>query len=544
MTETRDFQWNRRQVLVAATGLALSTRLSFAAASGDVRCLIFDYEGKPLGSDAMKRFHLCDLKMRPFTLEPKITTGEIQFTPPANRPFRIALPLKVPTFGEVFVYADNQGQGYTPQSLGKASPLVLNYAFAVDRMATVRNLAADCAKQSVDISPDLQRRIDAAGASLKRAQAAKGDQAALVRYSNESLRDSLWAGDLLCFARAKARIARSGARPGFLFGCNGFTMDNSDFRRTFAALFNYTTMPIYRGWVEPVKGHPDYSHLDHLLDSLAGTQILPKIHPLVWLQTEATPQWEKNLSYDETKKIVVSRVRESVGHFRLRGHVYDVVNEAHVQPEANSGMAGFTREQNVDLTVSALNAAREIDQTCFRIINVTGTWADYYMAHDPLVGQQSPYDYYAMMRDAKADYETIGLQYYHSGRCLVECERDIETFEDFGKPIHITELGFPSSPKLDPDLSFGGGGPYWGGGPGGANMVWHGDTFTEDTQAEWAEQFYTIAYANPRIRAISWWDMQDWKSAAISYGALVRRDGTPKESYKRLQALFAKWHEA
>jgi GH35 family endo-1,4-beta-xylanase len=525
-------------------GLALSTRLSFAAASADARCLIFDYEGKPLAADAMKRFHLCDLKMRPFTLEPKITTGEIQFTPPTNRPFRIALPFKVPTFGEVFVYADNQGEGYTPQSLGKASPLVLNYAFAVDRMVTVRKLAADCAKQNVDISPDLQHRIDAAGASLKRAEAAKSDQAALVRYSNESLHDSLWAGDLLCFARAQARIVRNGARPGFLFGCNGFTMNNPDFRKTFAALFNYATMPIYRGEVEPVKGHSDYSHLEYLLDSLAGTRILPKIHPLIFLISEATPEWEKNLSYDETKKIAISRVLESVGHFRHRVHIYDVVNEAHVQPEANTGMAGFTREQNVDITVSALNAAREIDQTCFRIINVTGTWADYYMSDNPLIGQQSPYDYFAMLRDAKADYETIGLQYYHSGRCLVECERDIETFEDFGKPIHITEMGFPSSPKLDPDSSWGDGGPYWGGGPGGANMVWHGGTFTEDTQAEWAEQFYTVAYSNPRIRAISWWELQDSKTPMISYGSLVRRDGTPKESYKRLQALFAKWREA
>jgi hypothetical protein len=165
------------------------------------------------------------------------------------------------------------------------------------------------------------------------------------------------------------------------------------------------------------------------------------------------------------------------------------------------------------------------------------------MVRNPLIGQQSPYDYYAMLQDAKADYETIGLQYYHSGRCLVECERDIETFEDFGMPIHITEMGFPSSPKLDPDSSFGSGGPYWGGGIGGANMVWHGDAFTESTQAEWAEQFYTIAYSNPRMRAISWWDMQDWKTPAISYGALVRRDGTPKESYKRLQALIAKWRQ-
>jgi hypothetical protein len=69
-------------------------------------------------------------------------------------------------------------------------------------------------------------------------------------------------------------------------------------------------------------------------------------------------------------------------------------------------MKGFTREQNVDLTVQALRAARDMDQTCFRVINVTGTWADYYMSDKPLVGQQSPYDYFRMLLDAKGEFET------------------------------------------------------------------------------------------------------------------------------------------
>jgi len=535
-------QWNRRQVLAAA-GLALSTPLA-SAGNAVARCLVYDHEGQPLAAETMRRFHLCDLRMRPFTLEPKTSKGEIQFTPPADRPFRIAMPLTVPGFGEVFVYADDRGSGYTPRSLAQAGPLVLNHAFAVDRMATVRKLAAECAKLNVTLPAELVHRIDAAGASLERADAAKADRTALVRHSMESLRESLWAGDMLVFARAQARIARQGARPGFLFGCNGFFMDDSAYRRTFQGLFNYATLPIYRGWVEPKKGQPDYSHLDHLLDALSGTTILPKIHPLIWLEPESTPEWEKNISYDETRRLAVARVRESVAHFRHRVHIYDVVNEAHVQPESGRGMAGFSREQNVDLTVEALRAARDVHPSCFRIVNVTGTWADYYMSRKPLAGQQSPYDYFAMMRDGKADFETIGLQYYHSGRCLVECERDIETFQEFGKPIHITEMGFPSSMELEPKVGEGAGGPYWGGGPGGAHMLWHGDVFSEATQAEWAEQFYTMAYSNPNVKAISWWDMADGSSNAISYGALVREDGTPKESYKCLQTLIAKWRQA
>lgn len=538
-----EMQCNRRQMLATA-GLVFSARMSTAAGNAVARCLVYDHQGQPLPAEAMRRFHLCDLRMRPFTLEPKIAAGEIQFTAPAGRPFRIALPLTVPGFGEVFVYADDRGAGYTPRSLAKAGPLVLNHAFAVDRLATVRKLAAECAKLNVTLSPELQRRIDAAQAALERADAAPSDRIALVRHSMDSLRESLWAGDMLVFARAQQRIARQGARPGFLFGCNGFGMaSGGTYRQNFQALFNYTTLPIYRGQVEHQKGHPDYSRLEGLLDALNGTTILPKVHPLIWLEPEITPAWLKNISYDETKRLCLSRVRESVGRLRHRVHIWDVVNEAHVQPEAGRGMAGFTREQHVDLTVEALRAARDMDPTCFRIINVTGTWADYYMSSKPLAGQQSPYDYFRMLLDAKADFETVGLQYYHSGRCLVECERDIESFQDLGKPIHITEMGFPSSMQLEPNMGGGAGGAYWGGGPGGAHMLWHGDEFTETTQAEWAEQFYTVAYSKPWVNAVSWWDLADG-GGAISYGALVRADGTPKESYKRLQALFAKWRQA
>jgi len=71
MSET---QWNRRQV-IAAAGLALGTRWSTAASSAAARCLVYDYEGQPLAAETMRRFHLCDLKMRPFTREPKITAG-------------------------------------------------------------------------------------------------------------------------------------------------------------------------------------------------------------------------------------------------------------------------------------------------------------------------------------------------------------------------------------------------------------------------------------------------------------------------------------
>lgn len=540
-----DAGYNRREFLAMAS-LALSVPAissAFAETSGEVQCLVYDAQGQALPPSAFERFHLCDSLMRPFTILFRADSGQVRFTPPSDKPFRISLPLTVPGFGQVFVYTDDSGPGYTARSLSQRNPLVLNYAFARDRMAGVRRVESDCKQLGVVISPETQQRIDAAQASLRRAEQADIDRAAQVRASMESLRDSLWAGEMLVMARARNVIARRLPRKGFLFGCNGFglapgypeTLDQ------FAALFNYTTIPIYEGWVEPEKGHPDYSIFEAALNTLIGTTIMPKGHPAIWLEPENTPKWLQNLSYDETKQYCLEHVRQAISRYRHRVHVWDVVNEAHVQPEVDRGMNGFSREANVDLTVAALRTAHETDPTCFRIVNLTGTWADYYMGEHPAgtqwqrhpaPWQQSPYDYLGMLGDAQAQFEAIGLQYYHSGRDMLEWERDLESFNHFGKPIHITEMGFPCSLAPFPGQEKY---AYWGGGNGGEAMTWHNE-FTETVQADWVESVYTIAYSKPWIEAISYWDFN-----GKGHDGFVTTEGKPRESYDRLKALLTKW---
>ena len=536
---------NRREFIsLGSAALSLpAISPALAEVSGEIQCWVYDAEGRPLPPTALERFHLCDSLMRPISVPFESGSGEVHFKPPADKSFRIALPLNVPGFGEVFVYADDGGTGYTDRSLARANPVVLNYAFARDRMATVRGVEADCRQSGVVISTETQERIDAAQSSLRRAGSAGADRTAQVRASMESLRDSLWAGEMLVLARARTAVERRLPRTGFLFGCNGFGLAPGypETLKQFAALFNYATIPIYEGWVEREKGHPDYSVFEAALNTLIGTTIVPKGHPGIWLEPENTPKWLQNLSYDETKEYCLRHVKQAISRYRHRVHVWDVVNEAHVQPEVDRGMNGFTREENVDLTASALRTAHEADPSCFRIVNITGTWADYYMSEHPdgtqwqrrpASWQQNPYDYLSMLRDAEAGYEAIGLQYYHSGRDMLEWERDLESFNHFGKPIHVTEMGFPCSVA-----SFPGQGKYafWGGGNGGEAMTWHNE-FTESVQADWVESVYTIAYSKPWVEAISYWDFN-----GRGHDGFVQEDGTPRESYHRLQNLLEKW---
>lgn len=524
----------RRECIITMGAVAVMPAATGAV--GPAHCIILDEHGEPVPSEALARFHICDLLLRPSTIDPIFAPGKVSFEPPA-KPFRISVPLRVPGFGQVYLYADNRGAGYTRASLAKSGDLLLNYEFAAGRLATVRSLADDCRSLGVVIPAATEGRITAAAELLQKAEAAQRDRAACARLAMESLRESLWAGEALVYERAKYRIAKQAPRPGFLFGCNAFLFATGPewYRERYSQLFNYATIPFYRGLVEPRHGEVDYSQAEGILNALDKSPILVKGHPLIFLVAESTPAWLKNLPFAETRALCVSHVREAISRFRSRVHVWDVVNEAHVQPETGTGMAGFTREQNVELTVSALKAARETDPTCFRMVNNTGTWCDYYMGRKPAPWQQTVYDYITMLKEAGAEYEAVGLQYYHSGRDMVEFERNLETFKDFGKPVHITESGYPSSSEEVPESS------WWGGGPGNAKLVWHGEQFTESSQADWFEQFYTIAYSKPWVQAISTWDFAD--PAFIPHGGLLNQDGTPKESYRRLAALLAAWRQ-
>jgi len=141
------------------------------------------------------------------------------------------------------------------------------------------------------------------------------------------------------------------------------------------------------------------------------------------------------------------------------------------------------------------------------------------LSRNPAPWQPSPYDYLVMLRDAKAEYEVIGLQYYHSGCDLLEWERDLESFNHFGKPIHITEMGFPSSlaPYIGQEKY-----AYWGGGIGGEAMVWHGE-FTATIQADYIESVYTLADSKPFVEAITYWDFNP-----IGHDGFIRGDGAQR----------------
>lgn len=471
-------------------------------------CKILDAAGAPVPLAFLRSFHCCDFLMRPVAIAPKFAPGEVRFAAP-DKPFRIALALAVPGFGQVYVYADNRGRGYTPESF--TEPLSLNAEFAAGRLESVRRLVEDCARSGIILPAATQRRVEAAAALLAQSK------------HFESLAEGLWAGEEIVFERTRQVVERRGARPGFLFGCNsfGYPKWGKPYADRFGALFDYATLPFYVTSVEKIEGQPDYSRIEKILGWLDGTAILKKGHPLVWMNPKVLPAWLKGKTFEEARRIATGYARRSVLRFRGRIHVWDVINEAHLQNALD-----FTAAEQIEITRAATEAAREADPTCFRIINSCCTWNDYIRKPQP--GRRTVYDYLDEVTRAGIGFEAIGLQYYYGGRDLLETERSLETFRRFGKPVHITELGLPSSSEKIENA--------WHESLG---FPWHGREWSETAQADWVERFYTLAFSKPWIEAITWWDLTD--PAFVPHGGLLNRDLTPKESYRRLAALLKKW---
>ena len=127
------------------------------------------------------------------------------------------------------------------------------------------------------------------------------------------------------------------------------------------------------------------------------------------------------------------------------------------------------------------------------------------------------------------DFDVVGIQLYFPARDMVMVSRMLDTFAALGKPIHITEMGVnggtrgisSNTGRNWPQLSHSEG-------------TWHGG-WNERTQADWMEQFYTLAAARPEIKALTWWDFIE--PSFSGNGAFLYEDENPREIYFRLLAL-------
>jgi endo-1,4-beta-xylanase len=353
--------------------------------------------------------------------------------------------------------------------------------------------------------PNDQELLSEARASIDRYR--KGDAVVRIRQPNGASAQGL-------------KITVEQLAHEFLFGCNLFCFgrcadaeQEREYRQRFADLFNYATLGFYWASFEFERGKPLYDYIERVLEWTGAQKIRCKGHPLVWDHPAGSPPWLPD-DPGEIARLVVGRVRELVTRYRGRIDVWDVVNEATHLPNGvnQTKMAAWGAALgSVPYTAEPLRVARSANREATLLVN------DYRL-------DSAYFDLLTKLREGgKPLFNTVGLQsHMHDGAWPVHKLVSIcQQFGPLGLPLHFTETTILSG-RRNQDKG-----------------TWDAsDPESEASQADAVARFYTTLFAQPAVRAITWWDFSDYHSWQRAPAGLVREDMSPKPAYDQLLKLI------
>lgn len=518
--DRRDFL--KTAAIAGTSALLPKTARAFGSAQERSEMVVRAYTalGDVASEKAYRTLYLADLDYNPFPRDFDSLADGAHLTKIPAKPFMAAVHAPVENFGDVWLYADNEGRGYTAAD----REINLNLDIAKSRYRKVSEATKKAEDAGCVLSGNVTDRMEKAAAKLKEAESSVSDKAKMAQSCNDSLVESLWAGEFFVLERAKHAISKRGPRKDFLFGCNFFGHPGlgAKYDDQFAALFNFATVPFYWRSFEKEKGEPNWANTDEMVDWLISHNIKPKGHPLVWFNKAGVPTWIEGKPFEEIKKLSADRTTEIVTRYKGKIDIFDVINEAH--DFANE--PGFSPEQLDEMTRTACDASKAANPQVLRIVNSTAVWGSYAAREGSAA--RSPLQYLKDCIRAGVEFEAVGIQCYYPGQDMFEVDRMLERFAALGKRVHITELGVASDPGPDDRAIVK---SPWG--------LWH-KPWSEEVQADWIEQFYTICYSKDYMDAITWWDFSD-NGHFWPHGGLLRPTLEPKESYTRLKGLISGW---
>jgi GH35 family endo-1,4-beta-xylanase len=337
-----------------------------------------------------------------------------------------------------------------------------------------------------------------------------------------SLFESLCAGEEVVLLRTKLAIARRYPRKGFLFGCNffGYPQQGEAYAEKFAALFSFVTLPLYWRSFEPEEGKPGFGLAETKLARLEKAGITAKGHPLCWFHEAGCPIWMQGRSLEQWRGEQWRRITEIVNRYRDRVRVYDVINEAYDwgnEPQ-------FSQDQLLEMTRLAADATHAADPKAMRVVHSSCLFGEFAAERRTYKGKQprplrTPLQYLRAALKIGVEFDAVDLQVYYPEHDLFEIARMLDRFAALGKPLHVTELGVSS--RADHDEQSIGKEP--------SQSYWHGP-WSESIQADWVEQFYTLSYSQPAVKAVTCWDFSDAGGHFWPHGGFLRPDGQQKKA--------------
>lgn len=201
-----------------------------------------------------------------------------------RQPLMLHAKLDLPFYGNIWVTADNRGEGYGGDFVDFVSEAVRTYLFEARRLS-----------EGLRLSPAAQGHLLAAEEYQHMAN--RGRKTGENRLY--ALSHAVWAAELILFEACRERLGREPRSPqDLLLGCNVFryTTSSAHYARYFAKAFNFATLPFYPARTVKRQGQYDYAGVDPALQFLEEKGIRAKGHPLWFGMESSNPAWLRSLS--------------------------------------------------------------------------------------------------------------------------------------------------------------------------------------------------------------------------------------------------------
>ena len=321
---------------------------------------------------------------------------------------------------------------------------------------------------------------------------------------------------------ARAEVVVEQVRHAFLFGCNIFKWGQcpdeaaeAAYRKHFAELLNYATLPFYWPMYERRRGEPDHARTEQVARWCREQGIAAKGHPLAWNMGD--PPWLPD-DLEEIRRLQMARIEDCVSRFAGLIDRWDVVNEAthfdrpeFVTRRAPKHTAMWQKVGRIEFTRECFIHARKAAPKATLLINDYRTDPPYEKVIEQLVDERG-----------RRLYDAVGIQsHMHggtwtNGKIWEVCDR----FARFGVPLHFTETTIVSGQR-----------GRQAGGP------WESTPEGEARQAREVVRFYTMLFSHPAVEAVTWWDFSDYGAWQGAPAGFLRKDMSAKPAYDELRKL-------
>jgi hypothetical protein len=458
---------------------------------------------------------------------------------------------EVPGYGRLLLRADNAGVGFTVDQAGAGCVIELNVELA---RTAVQQLAGTSPGDTISLEQRL-RDIEAVAEPDARAKAADAVLAEALRQRDtlvvESARRAI---PEVRMGNVVVRVTDRDGKPvigatvritqetsDFLFGVfEGSPYNAKAFAKARDAGFNLATVLLGWGWTDAPGGTVDRNAIEQTFGIRALDELgfAVKAHGVVWLQGYGIlPDRTQGMNGDQLRDAMLAQESVLLNAFGNEIAIWEAMNEPNAtnvtatpRPVVHELLGASAGRIRVAERMSLVNGAHDGNYgRKYTVYNLDGAPADdWSMTYSAFLKE-------ADFAGSTKEVDVIGLQYYpgfHFNESFGGLQGPATTpawfldlvnrYAEFGRPIHITEFSLPSS--YGKDWTSG----YWR------------EPWTEETQADYAEMIFTVAFGHPGVRSISWWDIMDTKSSVIG-GGLLKPDGSPKPIFERLSSLLQEW---